>query len=336
MVAAFAQAGPVKADPQEFDDLLARQRGVFSRQQALARGLTSATIVARLDSDRWQRLHRGVYATFSGEPGRPALLWAAVLCTGKPAVLSYATAAELNGFAGPPALAIHVTVPSGNPAATGDGIVLHYSRRVSEARHPALLPPRTRVEETVLDLVNAARNLDDAFSWIFRACGSRRTTAAKLRAAMLLRPRLRWRAELAEALTLAADGTHSLLEFRYVNRAERPHGLPAGRRQLLVVRAGRRQYQDVGYDPYGVVVELDGQATHSVAARWGDISRDNANHAAGLVTLRYGWADVTQRPCRTAAQVGVVLQGRGWAGQLRRCGPTCELPSAAQAPRPSA
>jgi hypothetical protein len=286
-------------------------------------------IVARLDADRWQRLHRGVYGTFSGEPGRPALLWAAVLRMGERAALSHATAAELNGFAGPTTPVIHVTVPSGIPVTSGDGIVLHYSSRLSEARHPVLLPPRTRVEETVLDLVNAARDLDEAFSWIFRACGSRRTTVPKLRAALQLRPRMRWRAELTEALNLAADGVHSLLEFRYVNRAERPHGLPPGRRQKLVIRAGRRQYQDVRYDPYGLIVELDGEAAHPAAARWGDIGRDNANLAAGLITLRYGWGDVTERPCRTAAQVGTVLRRRGWTGQLRRCGPTCELPAVA-------
>jgi hypothetical protein len=322
------------SDPHESGDLLARQRGVLSRQQALALGLTSGAIVARLDTGRWQRLHQGVYAAFSGDPGRPALLWAAVLRTGKPAVLSYGTAAELNGFAGPPVPAIHVTVPSGSPATSGDGIVLHYSRRISEARHPALLPPRTMVEETVLDLVNAAPNLDEAFSWIFRACGSRCTTVPKLRTAMQLRPRMRWRAELGTALSLAEAGVHSLLEFRYVGRAERPHGLPAGRRQRPAIRAGRREYRDVGYDPYGVIVELDGQAAHPAAARWDDIGRDNRNAADGYVTLRYGWADVTERPCRTAAQVGEVLRRRGWAGQLRRCGPTCEVPAVAQAPLP--
>jgi Transcriptional regulator, AbiEi antitoxin len=327
-------AGHMKAvpvsDPSEYDELRARQHGVLSRQQALAVGLSSSTIATWLGAGHWQRLHHGVYATFSGEPGRPALLWAAVLRTGRPAVLSYATAAELNGFAGPPAPAIHVTVPSGSRASSRDGIVVHYSGRVIEARHPVLLPPRTRVEETVLDLANAARNLDQAFGWIFRACGSGRTTVPKLRAAMQLRPQIRWRVELSEALNLADAGVHSLLEFRYINRAELPHGLPAGHRQFVVIRAGRRQYQDVRYDPYRVVVELDGQAAHPVADRWSDIGRDNANLAAGFVTLRYGWVDVTERPCRTAAEVGAVLYRGGWSGQLHPCGPTCELPAVTQ------
>ncbi len=94
-----------------------------------------------------------------------------------------------------------------------------------------------------------------------------------------------------------------------------------------MTRAAQRQYQDVTYQAYGVVVELDGRVAHPVELRWRDIRRDNGSAAAGQVTLRYGWADVTQRPCRVAAEVGAVLSGRGWAGRLRRCGRACRFPA---------
>jgi hypothetical protein len=51
-------------------ELLGCQRGVLSRAQALDVGLTDKAIAVRLRSGRWQRLHTGVYATFSGEPSR--------------------------------------------------------------------------------------------------------------------------------------------------------------------------------------------------------------------------------------------------------------------------
>jgi hypothetical protein len=137
---------------------------------------------------------------------------------------------------------------------------------------------------------------------------------------------MRWRTELAAALGLGADGVHSLLEFGYVNRVERPHGLPAATRQFRVTRAGQHQYQDVTYQAYDVVVELDGQVAHPVELRWRDIRRDNANTVDDQRTLRYGWAGVTEQPCRVAAQVGSVLLRRGWDGRLRRCGPACLLP----------
>jgi hypothetical protein len=307
-------------------DSLQQQCGVVSRAQVLSSGMTRKQIEGRLRSGRWQRLYPGVYATFSGDPGRAAILWAAVLRVGDKAVLSHYTAAELAGLIGTPSAVIHVTVPRSHGVSSIPGVALHYSRRLAQARHPVRTPPQTRVEETVLDLATGAARLDEALGWILRACGSRRTTPDRLAAALALRDRIRWRTELGAALSLGAQGVHSLLEFRYVNRVERPHGLPTAVRQYRVTRDGQHQYQDVTYQPYGVVVELDGQVAHPVELRWRDIRRDNASNVDGQQTLRYGWADVTEQPCRVAAQVGGLLSRRGWDGRLRRCGATCLLP----------
>ena len=72
-----------------------RQAGVISRQQLLAAGLTSQMIATRLERGRWQQLHWGVYAVFTGPPPRAAWLWAAVLRVGPGGVLKLAT--ELDG-----------------------------------------------------------------------------------------------------------------------------------------------------------------------------------------------------------------------------------------------
>jgi hypothetical protein len=304
-------------------DLLRRQQGVITRGQALDSGLTGKAITVRLRSGRWQRLHTGVYATFSGVPSRDAQLWAAVLRAGPGAALSHQTAAELYGLLPVPAPMIHVTVPSGKPVTRPPGIALHYSGRLDQARHPALTPPRTRIEDTVLDLVNISASMDEVASLILRACASRRTTPDRLLAAVNSRAKIRSRAVLLHALGAAADGIHSLLEFRYVNRVERPHGLPPGHRQNPVRRGGRSQYQDLSYDGYDLVVELDGRAAHPEWLRWADIRRDNANAATGQVTLRYGWDDVTERPYQTALEVAATLREHGWGGALRRCRAQC-------------
>jgi hypothetical protein len=306
--------------------LLIAQDGVLTRAQALGAGMTDKAVVVRLRTGRWQRLQRGVYAAFSGEPPRSALMWAAVLRGGPDAVLSHQTAAELSGLLASPEGLVHLTVPSAAPVDRFPGVVLHYSGRLAQARHPVLEPARTRIEETVLDLGQAARALDPALGWIFLACGSRKTKAERIAAAMAMRPRMRWRADLELALDAARDGALSLLEFRYLNRVERPHGLPAGARQHQVRRGGLRQYQDVLYEACGVVVELDGRAAHPEEFRLRDVRRDNANIAAGQVTLRYTWADVTQWPCAVAAEVSGALMRRGWSGAPRRCGRDCALP----------
>jgi hypothetical protein len=44
---------------------------------------------------------------------------------------------------------------------------------------------------------------------------------------------------------------------------------------------------------------------------------------AGIMTVRYNWADVNYRACMVAAQVSELLRMRGTAVRLRRCGPSC-------------
>ena len=63
---------------------------------------------------------------------------------------------------------------------------------------------------------------------------------------------------------------------------------------------------------------------HPAEGRWHDTRRDNANLVQGAVTLRYGWPDVTEKRCQTAAEVAAVLRRNGWKGTLRRCGPDCK------------
>ena len=150
--------------------LAADKAGVMTARQAAALGLSSRAVAGRVERGHWQRIHTGVYATFSGEPGRHALLWAAVLRGGPGAMLSYQTAAEVHGLVRRLAPLIHLTVPSGRRPEHVRGVVIHRSARAEEARHPVLLPPRTRVEETALDLAAAALCFDDALGWMSAAC----------------------------------------------------------------------------------------------------------------------------------------------------------------------
>jgi very-short-patch-repair endonuclease len=311
--------------PESCRQLIALQRGVLARWQAPAVALKPTTIDSLLRSGRWQPLQRGVYATFSGTPSRDAELWAAVLRVGPQTVLSHQTAAELDGLTGARSAVIHVQVPGSARVDPVPGIRIHRSERLAEARHPSRTPPRTRIEETVLDLTQAAKNIDAAFGWLCQACGSRLTTPELLLTALAKRPKVRWRGILLGALGDISDGAHSVLEVRYVRDVERPHGLPRARRQARVTRSSGRIYLDNLVKRYRTCIELDGKAAHPVAERWRDIARDNASAADGIITLRYGWSDVTERPCQTAAQIAAVLGQRGWAGQATPCGRSCQL-----------
>jgi predicted transcriptional regulator of viral defense system len=311
--------------PECLRELARGQAGVVSTRQALTAGMTRAALNWQLRSARWQQPWRGVYAVFSGRPGREAVLWAAVLRAGPGAMLSYRTAAELARLIDRPSEALHVTVPASRHARPIPGLVVHRSVYASLIRHPTLLPPRTRVEDTVLDLVGVSATFDDACGWVTRACGRGLTTQERLRAAMAARGRLRWREALTQVLGDAAGGVHSVLEFRYYRDVERAHCLPRAVRQARVIRGRRTSYRDALYARYAVVVELDGRLAHPGDTRWTDIRRDNAAAADGCITLRYGWSDVTANPCRTAGELARVLVQRGWAGLPRLCSAECAV-----------
>jgi hypothetical protein len=273
----------------------------------------------------WQRLRCGVYSLFTGPPSRQAILWAAVLRAGPGAALSHDTAAELFKITDWSNSLIHVTIPLRRRIDCEPDIVLYRSSRIAEAVHPTLMPPRTRVEETVLDLVARATDFEAAFGLACAACQRELTTVPRLTAAMGNRPRLRWRAELSDALGDVASGAHSLLEYRYVRRVERPHGLPTATRQAKVTAGQRNRYLDNLYEDYGVCVELDGLQAHPEHRRWDDQRRTNTITERGVIMLRYGWIDVDRRSCQTATQVGAVLRARGWPGPLIPCTNNCPV-----------
>ena len=189
-----------------------------------------------------------------------------------------------------------------------------------------MLPPCTRVEDTVLDLIEIAPTFDDAYVWICRAIGRRRTTADRIALAMAARKKMRWRREIAIALGDADGGALSVLEYRYVNRVERPHGLPVARRQARIRQRSGNRYLDNLYEKYEVCVEIDGTAAHPADEQWRDKRRDNANVVSGLVTLRFGLLDLGQRRCETAAAVATLLGRHGWADAPNCCArPACAV-----------
>lgn len=301
------------------DAVSAAQAGVVTRAQALRSGLTHDAVRARLRSGRWRRLSAGVHVTFTGDVARPTRRWAAVLGAGDGAVLSHQSAAEEVKLTDQVTGAIHVTIPAHRRLTPPPGVVVHRSAHLAERRHPTRLPPQTRVEHTVLDLATGSDNQDEAMAWIAAACSGRLTTPDRIARALCRRERVARRNEITALLDDAAAGCRSVLEWRYLRDVERAHGLPTAVRQFARLRRGGTLYDDVCYPGAGVRVELDGRAAHPTQARWRDFRRDNAAVAAGDVVLRYGSADVWERPCEVAAQVAAVLGRRGWSGGGHTC-----------------
>jgi hypothetical protein len=313
-------AGPMPAPGLE---LLRLQEGVLSAEQAAVVGINRSAIRTHLDAGRWQRLHEGVYAVFTGPVPFRTRVWGALLRVGATATASYLTAACLDGLTEEPGEVIHVSVASSRRVVGRlDGIRVHYAARLPYMRQPARLPPRTRIEETVLDLVAEARSVDEVATWVTRACQRRLTTPGRLAEALAARKKIRWRGPLVAMVADVAEGAQSPLEVEYLRRVERAHGLPAGVRNR---RWGDRHVRwiDVDLDEFETRVELDGRLGHEDEGRFRDRRRDNRSTVSGKATLRYGHADVFGDPCGVATEVATVLATRGWSGRLRRCGSAC-------------
>jgi hypothetical protein len=311
--------------PPRLRELARAQAGVITRRQALASGMSSNAIRSKLEGGRWQQLFPGIYAAFTGLIPRDAHLWAAVLYGGTSAQLSHETAAELLRLTDEQSPQIHLKVPTERRVRPLHGVVIHRSSYMEQGwRFARGVPPHTLVEQTIMDLLDAAVNFDDAVGWITRAFQRNLTNEGSLRQAVATRKKLRWRDRLDQVIPTAATGAHSPLEYRYDRDVERAHGLPPARKQVPFTKPdGTRGFRDRYYAEYGLVVELDGKRYHDEDRRDNDRRRDNDAAATTGATLRYGWADVTRTQCETAAQVHAALRKRGYTGNLRPCSATC-------------
>ncbi|HYJ26327.1 MAG TPA: hypothetical protein VEW73_01355, partial [Nocardioides sp.] len=115
-------------------------------------------------------------------------------------------------------------------------------------------------------------------------------------------------------------------EHGYLRRVERAHGLPLAERQHADRIAGGRVYRDARYASYGLDVELDGRLDHTaLGQRDRDLDRDLESATTGRRTIRLGWGQVYDRPCRTAGHVARLLALGGWTGTPKRCSPDCPV-----------
>ena len=181
------------------------QQGIVSRAQLLDLGLTRSTAGRGIRNGRWRSARRqrasiageaeersergaeqsgsllpGVYATFTGPVPPLAGIWAAVLYAGPGACASHGTALWLAGL--PPSgapigvspMPLRVLVPHDRRVVSQPGVLVRRSRSATEARHPAALPPRVRIERAVLD-VAAEGTAAGALDMVLRATQRRLT-----------------------------------------------------------------------------------------------------------------------------------------------------------------
>ncbi|PRZ44169.1 hypothetical protein CLV47_101294 [Antricoccus suffuscus] len=255
-----------------------------------------------------------MFWTGTATPPWSALAWSAFIVGGSEALISGHAAAYLQDFADEPGFPIELMVP--------------HHQRVTARKYasyirvdPTVRRHRTRsglrcvgVEDTVLDLCSTATPRE-IVGWVTVVAQRRLTTPARLKEALSRRQRMPHRELIEKLLDDVGAGVHSVIELDYVNRVERPHGLPTAHRQAHA--GSEREWVDNLYEDCGLVVEVDGRRWHADAFR--DRARDNRNVRAGHPTLRYGPEEIFVEPCGVAVEVVGQLIQLGWAGSFVRC-----------------
>ncbi|MER7558867.1 type IV toxin-antitoxin system AbiEi family antitoxin domain-containing protein [Nocardioides sp. NPDC126508] len=298
------------------------QDGVATYAQLTAGGLSRIDIERAVRRNELRRVHPRVYIDHTGPLTWEQRAWAAVLYA-DPAVLCRESLEASRGRDdGRP---IHVAIDHSRKVMPQPGIVVHRMRGLSLKAYGGT-PPRLKVEDNALAMANEARSEIDAIARVAEVASRSYVTAASLRAALDRAHSLRRRRLIQGLVDDLASGTHSVLEHGYLTKVERPHGLPAGRRQSPRIGSTGNQFRDVEYEAYGLVVELDGALGHD---SWRDQARDTDRELddlaqLGSVTARLRFHQVFGTPCRTAARIGRILTRNGWPGKLHRCGDACE------------
>ncbi|MGI8863924.1 MAG: DUF559 domain-containing protein [Solirubrobacteraceae bacterium] len=282
------------------------QRGVVTRQQLLACGLTTDAIDRRRKRGWLRVLHRGVYAV--GHIALPELgrETAAVLACGDGALLSHHSATALWGLT--PARGaeadIDVTVPGRNPGFRR-GIRIHRvaaldRRDIRRHRGLPVVAPARALLDAAPEL--AMRELERALG---EALAQSRLTEAELADALARHPRWRGLPALRRLLQTARDPaiTRSEAEARFL---------------ALVGRAGLcRPGVNVPIGPYvvdflwraeQVIVEIDGFSFHRTRRSFeADRRRDVELRAAGYTVLRFTWRQLLDEHELVLVRLGQVM-----------------------------
>ena len=299
------------------------QCDLLSRAQCLAAGMSPDAVEWRVGSGRWTRVHPGVFLTKPGRDDWNGRAMAALLhaLSGAPAAdaaLCGRSAAHLWGLEPKPPGIVEIVIPERRRVVAPAGVSVRRAFRFDAMVDDRAYPWRTSVASTLLD-VGAKGSALDAVAVIARAVQKEVVTTREVAQELGARAGHRHSRVLRRALADVEAGGQSGAEVLYIRDVERAHGLPVAIRQAPSDH-GSRRYHDNEYEAFGVIVEVDGRLGHE---RWTDRVRDGRRDrqllAARRLTTRDFFADVALEPCRTAAEVGAILSGRGWSGRPRRC-----------------
>lgn len=306
------------ADSPELRKELQNRDSVIDVATAL-QFLSRREIRWRVESGQWQRVARAILVTHNGPLTEGQRLRAAHLWGGPGAVIGGFAAAKLDGlrWVAESTTQIDLLRPPGRKARRPPeflNVVPHYSRLLGEQDvHPLRVPPRTRIERSLIDAASWAPNDRLAMAVLTASVQQGLTLPQKLRAA-LDQDQTRFRHHLL-AVTLGdiEDGARALSELDFSRKVVQAFGLPAPERQSARQDSqGRRRYLDVVWEEWKVAVEIDGdQHFWDPLQRWDDMERDIDMQLDGYEVLRFPAWMVRHTPDIVARKIWASLRKAG-------------------------
>ena len=289
--------------------MAAIQHGLVTTEQLRGLGLGRHYATRRVDAGTWRRLARGVFAVALMADSWRQRLHAACLSAGRGAAASHRAAGALLGLDAIPRGVVELSVPL-DRAPRGTGALVHRT-----ADPPVSTPidgiPCTSPARTVVDLaaVLGPQRLEQAMDSAVRM---QLTTFEAIAAELdeLARPGRTGVARLRPLLDDRLPGVReSRLETMFLQLL-RAAGLPAPVSQLELRLPSGLIRADFGYPDWGILIELDGAATHSGrVALDRDLARQNALTLDWLV-LRFTWTHVTREPEYVVATIRAAIRAR--------------------------
>jgi very-short-patch-repair endonuclease len=292
--------------------LAGHQHGVVSRAQLLEAGFPRHLVDRRVATSRLHVVHQGVYSVGHRAAAPDGHRMAAVLAAGKGAVLSHRGAAGLWMLR--PGVFLEVTAPS-------------FRRRPGiRIRRPAIAPdeittvrgiPVTTVARTLFDLAALLRphQLERVIN---EADVQGHTGALSLPDLIARYPGRKGIPAINAILGTEPAFTRQELEARF-RRFVRHAGI-----QPPLFNAAVAGYEcDCVWPDHGLIVELDGRATHGTRAafEW-DRERDRILQASRWRVVRVTWRQLHDRPEAIAADLRSMLAaGTPRRGPARAAGP---------------
>jgi very-short-patch-repair endonuclease len=282
-----------------FERLVARQAGVVSLAQAVAAGMSPATVQRRVREGRWARLHPGIYLVGGHRRTPEARTRAAWLWGGPDSVVTGAAAAYWHRMLDSPPAIIELTVPAATSPRPQPGIRL---RRRDLFDSDVRELDGIRVAAAPFAALETAVALPDGSTFLDRALQRHVRFPAVYRS--FCRNMGRYGASAAGRLLVAAADRADSAAERLLVRLLRGAGIEGW---VLGHRLGPYRI-DLAFPAHHVAIEVDGWAWHVDPERFRqDRRKGNYITRCSWDLLRFTWHGLDTQPGESVAEIRETL-----------------------------